>query len=288
MRYLAVAGIAALVLHAATPAGAQDVSLAGPLVEETVFDGDYLSIGAGAAVSPSYLGSDDYVVSPIPIVQGSWRGIDVSPRGAGLAIDFLDDPAEGVGLDLGVVARLRSHRAAQIGDEVVESLGELNRAVEIGPTAGVSFPRLLNPFDRLTLSADVVWDIAGAHGGMVVTPSVSYFTPLSRALAASLSLSAEHADEDFHDYYFRVTPGQSAITGGVLAPFEPHAGGFVSAGATLLLAFDLDGDITDGGWGLVTIAGYSRALGDAADTPFTAARGSADQFFGALGIGYTF
>ncbi len=283
-----VAAAAAIGLIFTATAAAQQLPPAVPVVEDTVFDGDFISIGAGVVVSPSYLGSDDYVLSPIPIVQGSYRGIDVSPRGAGLAVDFLADPEEGIGLDLGVVARLRSDRASQIGDEVVERLSELDRAVEVGPTAGISIPQLLNPFDSLTLSADVVWDIAGAHGGMVVSPAVSYFTPLSRSLAASLSLSAEYADEDFHDYYFRVTPADSMATGGALAPFEPDGSGFTSAGATLLLALDLNGDITDGGWGLITIAGYSRALGDAADTPFTAARGSADQLFGAFGIGYTF
>ena len=40
--------------------------------------------------------------------------------------------------------------------------------------------------------------------------------------------------------------------------------------------------------GLVVIGGYSRVLGDAADTPFTDIRGSKNQFLGAVGIGYTF
>lgn len=276
----------ALSLTLLAPARAQEQAA---VIEESVFDGDYLTVGVGAAWSPSYLGSDDYAVSPLPIVQGSYRGIDLNPRGAGLAVDFLRDPeGGGVGLDLGVAARLRSDRAAQIEDRVVESLGKLDRAVEIGPTAGVSFARLFNPYDSLTLTGDVAWDIAGAHGGMVASPSVTYFTPLSRAMAASLSLGAEYGDGEFMDYYFRVTPAQSAATGGALAEFEPDGGGFTSAGAALLLAFDLNGDITDGGWGLVALAGYSRVLGDARASPYTSARGSADQFFGALGVGYTF
>lgn len=287
-------GTLAFVLGAGVPAFAQDTPVLGePGSEEapetTVFDGDYLSIGVGGVLSPSYTGSDDYVLSPVPIVQGSYRGIDISPRGAGLAIDFIDDPAGGgTSFDLGVVGRLRSDRASNIEDEVVKGLGELDRAVEVGPTVGIGFERLLNPYDSLTISGDVAWDIADAHGGMVVTPSVSYFTPLSRAMAASLSLGAEYADAEFMDYYFRVTPVQSVATGGELPAFEPDGGGFTSARATLLLAFDLNGNLADGGWGLVTVGGYSRVLGDAKDSPYTSVRGSADQFFGALGIGYTF
>ena len=280
------AGAAVMALACAAAAQAQEPVAA---IEETVFDGDYLSLGIGAALSPSYLGSDDYVISPLPIVQASYRGIDINPRGAGLAVDFIESPeGGGAGFDLGFVARLRSDRANRIEDEVVESLGELDRAVEIGPTVGIGVTRLLNPYDSLTFSGDVAWDVAGAHDGMVVIPSASYFTPLSRTMAASLSLSAEYADENFHDYYFRVTPAQSAATGGVLPAFEPDGGGFTKAGATLLLAYDLSANLADGGWALVALGGYSRALGDAKDTPFTSVRGEANQFFGALGVGYTF
>ncbi len=56
----------------------------------------------------------------------------------------------------------------------------------------------------------------------------------------------------------------------------------------LLLGIDLDGDVTNGGLGLVVITGYSRLLGDAANNPFTTVRGSRDQFLGAVGVGYTF
>lgn len=282
-RYI-VGGAVALVLGGTMPAHAQEV----PPIEPTVFDGDYLAVGIGAAISPSYLGSDDYVVSPLPIVQASFRGVEISPRGAGVAVDFVADPESGAGLDLGFVARLRSDRASQISDPVVKRLGKLDRAVEVGPTIGVSFARLLNPYDSLALSGDLAWDVAGAHGGMVVTPSATYFTPLSRAMAASLSLSAQYADAGFHDYYFRVTPAQSVATGGALPAFDPDGGGFTSAGATLLLAFDLNGNIADGGLGLVVIGGYSRVLGKAKDSPFTSIRGTADQFFGGLGVGYTF
>jgi len=257
-------------------------------IENTVFSGDYLSVGAGLALGPSYKGSDDYVVFPAPIIQGSLGGIDINARSGGFSLDFLPDADNGPGFDLGLAARMRGDRASQISDDVVKSLGKLDRAIEVGPSVGISFPGVLHGYDSLTFSADALWDVNGAHSGMAVTPSVSYFTPLNQGVIATLSLSAEYADGDFHDYYYRVTPAQSLATAGELPAFEPRGGGFTSAGATLLLGFDLDGDVTNGGLGLVTIVGYSRVLGDAADTPFTSVRGSRDQLFGALGIGYTF
>ena len=91
---------------------------AGPPIalEDSVFSGDYLSIGAGVAISPSYTGSDDYVFNVLPILQGSLGGVEISPRAAGVTLDFVQDPAQGVGLDLGISARLRSNRAMQISE----------------------------------------------------------------------------------------------------------------------------------------------------------------------------
>ena len=251
----------------------------------TVFDGDFLSIGIGAGVGPSYSGSNDYVLFPLPVVQASVGGIDINPRPAGLAVDFVPDSDDGVSFDLGISGRLRSDRADQIEDPVVASLGELDRAVEVGPTAGIKFPGLLNPYDSLSVSLDAAWDVAGAHDGMTVSPRVTYFTPLSRGAAASLSLGASFVDDDFAEYYYAVSPAQSATSG---LPAFTAEGGLESLGANLLLAFDLDGDVTNGGLSLVVIGGYSRLMGDAERTPLTSERGSADQFLGGLGVGYTF
>ena len=65
-------------------------------------------------------------------------------------------------------------------------------------------------------------------------------------------------------------------------------GGLNSAGANVFMAFDLNGDVTDGGFSLVGIGGYSRLLGDAKNTPLTAIRGSADHWLIGAGLGYTF
>ncbi len=293
-RFLSPAAIACgtiLTALSASPVLAQDdaETQGPPDIEDTVFAGDYLSVGVGVALNPSYTGSDDYVFSVLPVVQGSLGGVDINPRAGGVELDFVQDPEEGVGLDLGIAARLRANRASQIEDEVVLQYGELDRAIEVGPSVGLNFPAVLNPYDSIGVGVDAMWDINGAHGGLTVSPSVSYSTPLSRAIFASLSVSAEWADEDFQDYYFRVD--DTAFIGDGAAPlpeFEPRGGGFTSAGVNLLLGIDLDGDVTNGGLGVIVLGGYSRVLGDAADTPFTDIRGSKDQFISAVGIGYTF
>jgi len=280
MKSFAIAA-GALALGLAAPVAAQDQGAD----EESVYDGDYLAVGIGVAYAPSYDGSDDYVVYPVPLVQASFRGIEIDPRTSGLALDFVPDGDGRVGFDLGIAGRLRQNRARGIKDPVVKRLGELDTAIEVGPTAGVSLRRVLNPYDSLSIGADVRWDVAGAHGGMTADPRITYFTPLSRGAAASLTLSADYGDGDFADYYYSITPAGAAVSG--LPAFDAD-GGFTKAGASLLFGIDLNGNLEDGGFALVLAGGYQRMLGDAKRSPVTSIRGSADQWLGAIGIGYTF
>jgi outer membrane scaffolding protein for murein synthesis (MipA/OmpV family) len=270
--------VIAAALLAAVPAQAQEAE--GP-PDDTVYDDTWLSLGLGAGYGPSYDGSDDYVFFPAPIIQGKVAGIGIQPRPAGLALDFVPSS----GLALGPVARVRTNRARQVKDPVVAAAGELDTAIEVGINAGFGIDAVLNPYDSLTLAADALWDVNGAHSGRTITPSVTYFTPLSRGMAASLALSAEHDDDDFARYYYSVTPAQSLASG---LPVYAADGGWDKAGATLLTAFDFDGNLLNGGLSAVVIGGYSRMLGDAKRTPYTSIRGSADQWFAAVGVGYTF
>jgi len=278
---LAIFAGGALVLALAAPAAAQDAAPA----DQGKLAGDYLVVGAGAGYGPSYEGSNDYRIFPVPLVQGRLWGIDINPRAGGVALDFIPDPKNRVGFNLGVAAKVRLNRTRKTGDPVVDSLGKLDTAVEVGPTAGITFPHVLNPYDAFTITTDVLWDVAGAHKGMVIDPLVSYTTPLSRGILANLSANAEWGDDKFADYNYSVTPAGSIASG---LPVFAAKGGFNKAGARLLVGFDLDGDITNGGPAIFLLGGYTRMLGDARRTPITSIRGSADQFLGVAGFAYTF
>ena len=271
----------AIALICAAPAMAQNVEALPEGAEDTVFDDTWVSVGVGAIYSPSYDGSDDYVVSTIPIIQGKVGGVRISPRPGGAALDFVDDDSEGARISAGVAAKLNRNRASQVEDEVVLSYGELDTAFEVGPSIGISFPGVLNPYDSVSFNIDTLWDVAGAHDGMTVNPGVTYFTPVSRGAAISLSVSGTYVDDDYADYYYSVPAG------GALPAFQAD-GGWDSVGANLLVGVDLDGNLANGGLSLIALGGYSRQLGDSKDTPFTAIRGDADQWMGAIGIGYTF
>jgi MipA family protein len=252
-----------------------------------VFAGDWLTLGIGGGYGPSYEGSDDYTLFPAPLAQGSLSGFDFGARGPGLYVDLVrDSNAEGnVKFLAGPLVRVRTDRNNNIKDPVVRSLGKEDVAIEIGATAGVSFSKVLNPFDSLTLSTDIQWDVAKTHRGRLISPNISYSTPLSTAIFTNLSLSATHVDGNYADTYFSIDAAGSAASG---LPVFDAKGGWKSYGASLLGGVDLSGDVRDGGWGVFGLVSYSRLTGDAKRSPVTAIRGDADQWFLAGGISYTF
>lgn len=252
-----------------------------------VFAGDWLTLGVGVGYGPSYEGSDDYVVFPAPIAQGSIGGFDFGARGPGLYVDLIADgnSDSNVKFLAGPLVRVRLDRNSKIKDPVVSLLGKEDVAVEVGATAGVQFSKVINPFDTLTLSVDAQWDVAKAHRGRLITPTISYSTPLSKAIFTNLSLSATHVDDNYADTYFSIDAAGSLASG---LPVFTADGGWKSYGATLLGGVDLSGDARDGGWGIFGLVSYSRLTGDAKRSPVTSIRGDADQWFLATGISYTF
>lgn len=252
----------------------------------TIFDGDWMTVGIGVGYNTSYDGSDDYVFSPLPLIQGKLGGVSINPRPAGVALDLVDDPrGSAVSVNLGPTARLNRNRVSQIKDPVVSAYGKLDTAIEVGAAAGLTLNGVLHQYDSISVGVDVLWDVAGAHEGRTINPSITYFTPVSRGAAVSLSLSARHVDDDYAAYYYSVPVGP--VIGGGLPAFTA-SGGFDKIGANLLGGFDFDGDLTNGGLAGFVIGGYSRMQGDGARTPFTALRGEPDQWFIAAGVGYTF
>jgi outer membrane scaffolding protein for murein synthesis (MipA/OmpV family) len=257
----------------------------------SVFDDNWINVGVGAGLIPTYAGSDDYFVFPLPLVTGRLGGVGFRPSGAGMNFDLLSpqpsvlQQTKAPQFSLGPTFRFRVERSVDSRDPVVEAAGRLDAALELGVTAGVTFPALLNPNDSLTLAAAIRWDVLGAHKGQVIEPTVAYLTPLTRGALLQWSAALEIVDDRFARYYQSVTPAQSAASG---LPVFAASGGANRLGTAVTLAVDLDGNALNGGFNVFALAGYARMLGDGAATPFTRLRGRPDQFQLGVGLGYTF
>lgn len=285
--------IAAAAACCAVPAHAQPSEEPGALLQPAEQPGlprEYLSVGIGVAINPDYDGSDDYRLLPGAVLRARYRGIDIATEGLGISADLVSTGRK-LDIDFGPTITLNLNRTGGIDDEVVDLLPQRDAAVEVGGFAGISVSGLTNPFDSLSLRVRVTHDIAGAHGGTIVSPSVNFGTPLSRTTFVGLSASAEFVTEDYADYYYGVTPAEALgtrsgpLAGPRIAAFDPD-GGMKDWSLGLILGQSLGRDLRKG-WSLFGLANYSRLVGDFRRSPLVADRGSADQWFGAVGLGYS-
>ncbi len=253
----------------------------------SVFDGDYITLGIGVGYRPDYQGSDDYRFTPLPLITGSISGFDFGARGPGLYVDLIRDGQSDAKTSFvfGPTFRVRTDRNGKIDDVAVALLGKRDVAVEAGINAAIAVSGILNRADKLSFGLEALRDVAGAHKGAVLTPSVSYFTPVSNAAFVNIGVSAQYADDKFNRYYFGIDAAGSAASG---LPVFAAKGGIKNAGASFLGGYDLSGNALDGGWSFFGLANYSRLTGGAKRSPVTSIRGSANQWFVGGGVGYTF
>lgn len=277
IRALVRAALVPLAVASAPPALAQEPE------EE---DRNSLTVGLGAAWRPTYDGSDDYEIGPIGALFGKVAGFGFATRGTGLTVDLIrdsrDDPIQ---FDFGPLAYVRLDRTGGIDDVQVRALGEIDTAIELGAYAGVKKNRVLHDYDSLGVRLSWQKDVTGTHGSSLLTPSIEYETPLSETTIVSLSAAMEHAGDGYARTYYGVTPAGSLASG---LPVFAADGGWKSTRLTLFGGQLLTGTLRDPGWSLFGLLGYSRLRGDFRRSPAVVIAGDPDQYFAALGVGYTF
>lgn len=271
---------AALCVLLAAPGMARETA------EENAFAGDHVTVGIGVGALPEYSGSDEYRVLPLAGAMGRLGGVGFRLRGPSLTTDFHDDaPGAPVTLRIGPSLRWAGNRSGKVGDPVVDALPRLKGGFEAGLGVGVGFKRLLTEHDRMSLGLHARRDISGRGGGMTLSASMSYYTPVSRAQIVGFQLSGDFVDGDFARYNYSVTPAGSAASG---LPVYRARGGFREVDIGIATVRDLNGNLLDGGFAIGAGLLYTRLHGAAAKTPITRQRGSRNQWLGGLGLAYTF
>lgn len=266
-----------------SPAIAQRAPAPLPSPEE-VETRDLYTVAVGAALIPDYEGSDDYRLIPAAAIRARIDGIAVTTNGSWIYVDLIRKHGK-FSFDAGPIAGLRFDKRHDADDKVVKLLPSLNTAIELGAFAGVSFRGLIDPYDALAVHLDALHDVGNAHKSTILSPNVSYSTPLSRKTYVSASASVDFVDSRYARYYFAISPEASFLTAGVLPPFS-LGGGIKSWKTSLLVNQSITGDLMHG-FSVFGEAGYSNLLGDFRRSPLVTQRGSATQWAGAVGLAYT-
>jgi MipA family protein len=231
--------------------------------------------GGYAFISPVYEGSDEYRVVGFPIVYPRFYG-DGPGLGDRFTLRGLDDVRFAViqhqGFEFGPLAGYTFGRDQDDAD-LINGIGDVDGGLIVGGYAGYKF----EPF---FIDAAFATQVTGQDdAGYQIKVAAGVDHTITDRLDMTATLSTAYASDDYMDTYFSVTPAQAAASVAGLAPYDAD-GGFKNVAVDLAFDYRLTERATFTG-----SVGYSRLIGDAADSSITA---SENQFRGGVGLTYTF
>ena len=240
-----------------------------PSFDETRFEKEpekrnwSLILGAGAGYEPKYEGSDEFEVTPLPVIvytYGDWLKID--PLGVTLT------PFEQNGFSVSGKVGYETGRDEDDADRL-RGLGDIDFAATIG--AKVAYE-----WKGLEIYAAVDKTIGGSES-LLGTFGVEYSAPVTERFILGVEAKATVADDNHMESYFGVSPRQAARSG--LPEYKAEAGlkrVDVSASATYMLSEN---------WLVRGEAGVGFLTGDAADSPIVEKK---TQPSASIFVGYKF
>jgi len=256
---LALAGAGLILAATSTSAGAETPVGSQPGGSDWNF-----VLGGGAAVRPSYEGSDKFSVSPLPFVAINWKDRVFLDMGQGLGVNVIRTSNLRLGVSVGYAPG-----RYQSDDDHLKGLGAVDAAARGHVFGSYSF-------GMLQFGVDVSKDFGGSQG-VLVRPDVSVKVPLSETWTLSSGVSATWANDDYMQTFFGVSSSQSRKSG--LDRFDAEAG-FKSVDFRVGLNWAFSEN-----WFATANVGLGVLLGDAADSPITESRVQPSV---GLAVGYKF
>lgn len=227
--------------------------------------------------SPKYEGSSEYRVLGFPVVIPKYYGNDYDPNERSrFTFRDVDDIRYALirygNLDVGPLGGYTFGRDESDSSRL-RGLGDVDGGLILGGFAAYHF-------DPFYVDAAIGSQVTGdADGAYTVKFGVGADFKVTPRLTLSPYLGTTYASASYMENYFSVTPAQSLRSRAGLSAFDADAGF-----KDVSFNFGVDYRLTKR-WSASTTLGYSRLLGDAADSPVTA---DPNQFSASISLGYTF
>ncbi|WP_085905519.1 MipA/OmpV family protein [Kiloniella majae] len=230
-----------------------------------------LELGAIGGFSPDYEGSDDYEVMGLPYVHAAWNDTVILTMRDGPGIYLQHEIWD----DFSAKAGIRYEFGRDENDnDALEGLGDL----DVGAVAVGALAYEYGPFE---FSAELVSDLTGDREGTKATFVADYrVMVLENKGRFSFGPSITWADDNYMENTFGINATQAAASRNNYAIYDAE-GGIKDVGLNASFSYALTENIS-----LLATGGYSRLLGDAADSPIVDDEGSANQFNSMLGLIY--
>lgn len=237
-------------------------------------------IGVGPSLAPDSRPLEDYEAPLVPYARFDLHEYFAEVRPAMGALQLRANVAPSGQWVAGPLLNYRIDRE-QSGAKKVDQLERADPTWELGGFVGYQIVDPADPRTRFGVNVQVAGDLSDSHNGWSLQPGVDYTMALAPSWQLNARVFSTYASENYMNAYFGVGSKGTAKSG--LDKFTAEAG-FKDVGLGLGLGYNL----TDN-WNIGTQAGYSRLMGDAADSPVTKKdEGSANQFFGGIIINHRF
>ncbi len=234
---------------------------------------DGLRLGFALGLAPEYPGSDKVLAAPFPSFGYTRGKLDIESNGLGVQVNLAPVFAASEAFSFGPILRydLGRNDVTRVEDAVVRRLAKVRGSVEVGAFVAAAVPVGASV---LTAKFSVVRGLDGGHEGLVAEAALGVVRQAGDWTFGA-GLAATAVSGDYADAYFGVTAADAARSG--LAAYDP-AGGIRDAGVTVFASYAVSERLS-----VDAIAGYSRLVGDAAQSPLVKERGSAGQPLVAVG-----
>lgn len=225
-------------------------------------------VGAAVAVVPTYEGSDEYRVLPVPLVNYHRGAFFITPRAGlpalGLRAQLTSDIDAGVFLGMGL-GRKAGRTERTHGLDNIDTHAAVGAYVEWRP----------GPY-----SLGAAYRQAAHKGyGAAIELRASYALWQSGADSVRVGVGTEWMNRRAMQTWFGVSAEQAASSTYGLSRYDTSSG-FKSASLFATWSHRINND-----WSVVSSVGLNRVLGDAADSPLTARKLNG---FGSVGVAYAF
>jgi outer membrane protein len=195
---------------------------------------DRVVLGAGVAVTPTYQGSDDYRVLPLPAIDIK-KGWFFANLRNGIGIEPIDTGVVSAGVSAVFVQGYRRR-------DIPVGISKLSDG--LGARAHINLRS-----SGLTGTLGVTKIISGGTGGIIADASISHPILISSKFSLTPTVAATWADRKHNDRYFGVDNLEAPASG--LSPFSTGAG-FKDISGTLTATYRLTDQIALSATGGVT------------------------------------
>jgi outer membrane scaffolding protein for murein synthesis (MipA/OmpV family) len=244
--------------------------------EKKGFNG-YLNLGG--VMVPDYEGSSDYRPAPLAVGKLGYDEFYLELRGPELRANIMPAGLLPLGLELGPSLAYRFGRS-DVENDRVDAMHDIDGTVAAGGFVKLYADTVLQARDQIGVEIEALSGVGSNGDGTTVSFGPFYsFWPWDQ-LRLGIRISATYASGKYNETHFGIDAADAARSG--FTTYDAD-GGMKDVGLSINATYRLTEH-----WGIAALAGITRLVGDAADSPIVEDAGDATQGFVGAGLVYNF